>query len=80
MVPQMNSQPLSSQFGFVLFDREAFKAQSFTDGDDTMDPAVAGYGSVGASPPSEADEEAWLDKNSAPILINRYNGTLIRAE
>lgn len=79
-VPLLNGAPLSSQFGFVLFDREAFKAQSFTDGDTTMDPAVTTYGSIGATPPSEADEEAWLDKNSAPILINRYNGTLIRAE
>lgn len=83
LVPVMNGLPLSSQFGFVLFDREAFKTQSFTDGDTGMDSAVAAYGAAStpaASPPTEADEEAWLDKNSAPILINRYNGTLIRAE
>jgi len=77
MVPVYNNLPLSSQFGLVLFDREAFKAQGFTDGDDTMDPAVTSY--TGGSP-SEQTEETWLDTSSTPILINRYNGTLIRAE
>jgi hypothetical protein len=74
MVPLPAGQLLASQFGFVIFDREAFKAQGFTDGDDTMDPTVTGY------PGNETTEETWLDTNSAPILINRYNGTLIRAE
>jgi hypothetical protein len=77
MVPLYNGAPLSSQFGVVIFDREAFKAQGFTEGDDTMDPAVTSY--TGTSP-SEQAEETWLDTNSTPILINRYNGTLIRAE
>jgi type II secretory pathway pseudopilin PulG len=77
-----SGQLLSSQFGFVIFDHEAFKAQAYTDGDDVLDPTnvSGGYGSPNSSPPSEADEENWLDKSSTPILINRYNGTLIRAE
>ena len=29
---------------------------------------------------SELQEEKWLDENSAPQLINRNNGTLVRAE
>jgi hypothetical protein len=77
LVPLYNGGNLSSQFGLVLFDREAFKAQGFTDGDTGMDPNVASY--TGGSP-SELTEETWLDSNSTPILINRYNGTLIRAE
>ena len=80
MVPTYNGTLLSSQFGFVLYDREAFKAQGFTDGDAYLDPTnVASYGTT-ATPNSEASEEVWLDSNSAPVLINRYNGTLIRAE
>jgi type II secretory pathway pseudopilin PulG len=84
-VPSYNNGILlSSQFGFVLFDRDAFNSQSFTDGDPYLDPNVpASYGTAStpaASPPTEADEEAWLDANATPILINRYNGTLIRAE
>jgi len=79
-VPSNNNGLLSSQFGFVLFDRDAFNNQTFTDGDPYLDPNVTSYGNVGSSPPSEADEEAWLDNNATPILINRYNGTLIRAE
>jgi hypothetical protein len=27
-----------------------------------------------------AHEEAWLDNNSTPLMINRYNGTLVRGE
>jgi type II secretory pathway pseudopilin PulG len=77
MIPLYNGTNLSSQFGLVLFDREAFKAQGFTDGDTGMDPVVTSY--TGGSP-SELTEETWLDTNSTPILINRYNGTLIRAE
>ncbi len=86
--PQVDYTPpaaLSSQFGFVLFDREAFNNFGGTIGDDLLDPTGVpnGYGvasTPAASPPTEADEEVWLDTNSAPILINRYNGTLIRAE
>jgi type II secretory pathway pseudopilin PulG len=79
LVPQYNGALLSSQFGFVLYDREAFKAQGFTDGDTYLDPTVTSYGTT-ATANSEASEEVWLDANSAPILVNRYNGTLIRAE
>jgi prepilin-type N-terminal cleavage/methylation domain-containing protein len=79
MVPTYNGALLSSQFGFVLYDREAFKAQGFTDGDTYLDPTVTTYGTT-ATANSEASEEVWLDANSAPILVNRYNGTLIRAE
>lgn len=84
-VPSYNGNLLSSQFGLVLFDRDAFNNQSFTDGDPYLDPTLPSstYGTAStppASPPTEADEEAWLDANATPILINRYNGTLIRAE
>ena len=40
------------------------------------DPQFAG----GGYDDDEAREERWLDQNATPVLINRYNGTLIRGE
>lgn len=63
----LNAIPLSS-FGFVLFDRSVFlekKDQGF--GDD--DPAVG-----------DSAEENWIDQNATAVLINRYNGTLVKSE
>lgn len=70
--------PLYSQFGLVLLDRDAFTNQNFP----PNDPAIDGssYGTTGSAPPSEADEENWLDQNASPLLINRYNGTLLQAQ
>jgi prepilin-type N-terminal cleavage/methylation domain-containing protein len=64
--------PLRSQLGLILFDYAPFKSQSFTDGDPSLDP--------NADYTSEKTEEDWLDTNSTPVLINRFNGTLIRGE
>jgi hypothetical protein len=33
-----------------------------------------------SNPPTEAEEEHWLNRFATPFLINRYNGTLIRGE
>ena len=63
--------PPTSALGFVLFDREAFK----NNGNDT-DPQIAG----GQYSPGEVGEESWIDDNSTPMLVNRYNGTLVRGE
>jgi hypothetical protein len=30
--------------------------------------------------PSQFAEENWLDQNATPLLLNRYTGTLIKAE
>jgi len=61
-----------SQFGLVLYQRNAFVSQNFP----TADPTYfgGGYGS------DQLAEETWLDQNATPLLINRYTGTLIRAE
>jgi prepilin-type N-terminal cleavage/methylation domain-containing protein len=66
--------PFRSQMGLVLFDNAAFKAQGFTDADPYVDRLNA------PNPSAEVTEETWLDTNSTPILINRFNGTLIRGE
>jgi hypothetical protein len=54
-----------SQLGIVMFDQDAFSAQGFLDAD---------------TDPNEAAKQTWIDANSTPVLINRYDGTLIRTE
>ena len=69
-----NNHPPRSQFGFALFDAQPFRTLGFTDADPQFDPGAGGY----ATP--EQDEEKWIDQNGIPVLINRYNGTLVRGE
>jgi hypothetical protein len=66
---------LKSQFAFVLFDVDAFRNQ-FTDADPQVDPSLGSYNSSGP----EGLEETWLDQNALPLLINRFNGTLVKGE
>lgn len=88
-----NMQPpglsLYSQFGLVLYDRQTFLAQSsgasnFTEVDFILkgffDPAIYPASSFPTAFPDEQTEEAWIDANSLPLLINRYNGSLIKGE
>jgi len=74
--------PPQSAFGLVVFNAEAFKSQDFTDSDtqiggagfdNKLNATLPGYG-------PEAAEETWIDQNSVPLIVNRYNGTLIRGE
>jgi type II secretory pathway pseudopilin PulG len=59
------SQLVKSQIGLILFDREIFASQGFSDQDGQA---------------NENQKETWLAQNATPIFINRYNGTLTRAE
>lgn len=61
-----------SQIGLVAFDKSAFANNGGTDDD----PQIQGLGYS----TSEKDEETWIDNNALPLIINRYNGTLIRGE
>jgi len=91
VAPRPTPFPLYSAFGLVLFNRDAFLSQGFTAKDwQTLDPSnwptsppapPTSYGSSGSgNATDEYHEEDWLDKNASPLLINRYNGTLIRTE
>jgi type II secretory pathway pseudopilin PulG len=75
-----------SQLGVVLFDRERWMIGS---------PAVSGQNyekeldwqfqpltqqDYSESPSTEHLEENWIDENGLPLMINRYNGTLVRAQ
>ena len=61
---------LQSQIGLCLFDRETFLAA--TSGTTQYTP----YNSAGIV----TDVNKWLDTNTTPIFVNRYDATLMRAE
>jgi len=66
---------VKSQLGFVLFDLDAFKNQF--GGDEAMsDWQITQKGTLQA----ERMKEDWLDANAVPVLINRYNGTIVKGE
>jgi prepilin-type N-terminal cleavage/methylation domain-containing protein len=68
---------LRSQLGFVLFDKESFENQerlissSLTNLEGNPLPS---------STSNEGVLDPWLDVNTTPLLVNRYDGTLTRAE
>jgi type II secretory pathway pseudopilin PulG len=68
---------LQSQFGLVVFQREAFVSQNFP----TNEPAytTANINQASAYSTQQA-EENWLDQNATPLLIDRYTGTLIKGD
>ncbi|MEO6435346.1 MAG: prepilin-type N-terminal cleavage/methylation domain-containing protein [Tepidisphaeraceae bacterium] len=68
--------PIYSQIGVVLYDQEIWKNQGGTE-DDPLNDNV-GYTANPAY--NEMTEEQWLDSNTLNLMINRYNGTLIRGE
>ncbi|WP_428937568.1 pilus assembly FimT family protein [Fontivita pretiosa] len=70
---------LRSQLGFVLFDLDAFKNQF--GGDNALgDWQITRKITPSAYAATEAPEEQWLDANAVPVLINRYNGTIVKGE
>jgi type II secretory pathway pseudopilin PulG len=76
--------PPQSSFGLVVFNAEAFRGFDYTDSDAQV--AGSGFangataGSLPGYPGPEQTEEDWIDKNSIPLMVNRYNGSLIRGE
>ena len=75
----LSRDALRSNFGFVLYDQEPFRNQfgTATDPYGDEDSQMKGGGAISSA---ESKEESWLDANGVPVLINRYNGTLIRGE
>lgn len=64
---------LRSQVGIAIFEQDLFAAAGYTLQDyecNTAQVTVA----------AESQEEAWLDENAIPLLVNRYNGTLVRGQ
>ena len=84
--PPAPSAP-SSSIGLVLFDREKFKTQfSAANAPADLDwqlgtgAAVNATGYKAGTTTDEYSKELWLDQNAAPLMINRYNGTLLKTE
>jgi hypothetical protein len=84
LIPNAPPPSVYSQFGLVLYDREAFKGMQNagtatpSDGDWLTQKSLPGV-----KPNTlldEQNEETWLDRNAMPLLVNRYNGTLIKGE
>ncbi len=70
---------VGSQFGLVVYQRDAFLNQNFPIADPAYNYANnAQQGQYQGS--TQQQEENWLDQNATPLLIDRYTGTLIRAE
>lgn len=64
---------LRSQVGLVLMDKDTFQSQQTS--------STANKDSNGdRTPAGEQKIDGWIDQNTTPLLVNRYNGTLTRAE
>jgi hypothetical protein len=67
--------PIYSQLGVVIYDEENFRTAGGSNADPLNDNAA-----VNAANYNELAEEQWLDQNALSLLVNRYNGTLVRGE
>lgn len=72
----------TSSIGLVVFDESEFNSNvSHTVAQTTdTDTDIAGASTAapnGPYAPEESAEETWLDQNATPLLVNRYNGTLV---
>lgn len=67
------SDPRLSGLGVALYDLFAFQGRGF----DNLDPQYLNQDYRGGP---ERAEEQWIDENAVQLLVNRFNGTLIRAE
>ena len=71
-----------SQFGLVVFQHDAYATHKsptpdpfYTKANTSQQDTYQNSGS-----PTPLAEEQWLDQNATPLVIDRYTGTLIRAE
>lgn len=77
------SQGLFGQIAFAMYDRETFLNQHDPSGNPFLDnnQDASGGVNVNTADGSAANQQDWwLDTNTTPVFVNRYNGTLIRAE
>lgn len=79
--PTAGGLQLSSSFGLVAFDKQTYDSQSFYSGlPSQLTQSIGTTNTTYSTTSSDGLADAWLDTNSTPLLINRYNGTLIRSE
>jgi hypothetical protein len=80
-----NTYGVASQFGLVVYQREALQSQKSPQADaiyidPTPTPSTSALTDYTTGSPTQQTEENWLDQNATPLLLDRYTGTLIRAE
>lgn len=77
-----NQLVMRSQLGLVLFDIDAFRNACSGDplGDPLKDLQIEQPTATYTGSFEQQTKEAWLDTNGLVILINRYNGTLVKGE
>jgi prepilin-type N-terminal cleavage/methylation domain-containing protein len=89
LTADVNGNKLFSGFGVVLYDRATFLSLGYTEGDYLYKNAALPGGSYFpflSVPPNmtsggpEDKEETWLDNNSLPLVVNRFNGALTKGE
>jgi prepilin-type N-terminal cleavage/methylation domain-containing protein len=71
------SNPFYSGFGVALYDRSLFTGLGFTEGDYIYNKVLGGPATYTGA---EQNEETWLDNNSLPLVVNRFNGALTKGE
>lgn len=69
-----NANYLCSQTGLVLFDRETFQNQMQQA---NVTPPLLDSNQTGTT---ETTIEQWLDVNTTPLFVNRYDGNLMRGQ
>ena len=74
LTPGTAAAPPRSQFGLVMYQLDDFT----NNGGSQEDPTISGQPYTLNGP--EYNEEVWLDNNATPLMINRYNGTLVKGE
>jgi hypothetical protein len=71
---------IASQYGLVVFQKDAFVNQAASTMDAVYLDSGGSWPDYTSGSPSQQSEENWLDQNATPLLIDRYTGTLIKAE
>jgi prepilin-type N-terminal cleavage/methylation domain-containing protein len=77
------NQALYGQIAFAMYDRETFLNQHDPSGNPFLDNNQDTSGTNNVNPadgPNTNQQDWWLDTNTTPVFVNRYNGTLTRAE
>ena len=83
--------PLTSEAGLVLYDRDAFAAQTTNvnapyipgDGQAFNDLDLEYYNNIGVCQTylnDKRQEEAWLDQNGVTYLVSPFNGDLVKSK
>lgn len=84
---ELIAQGVYSQFGVVVYQQQAYVSNRsplqpealYTDRTLPGNPPLPDYTNA-SSTPTQQQADSWLDQNATPLLIDRYTGTLIKAE